>query len=602
MKKNLTEKNDWDIDIETIDTPQTEVLEENVYVDESFIKNKELIRIDMNIIQFPIFSKSSKRKVNQIVKYYFNKNRDTYITVKPTSGECIPAEFEEKVFIALMQIMKERNMPQKFIVKGSEIKNKLKLTTKGYYNLVKKSLIKLSETNYNFKNTLYSSEKNGILKEEISTPILSLRIITLSLKENKRYKDEINDNRIKEVYEINISEHFYKNIIQKGYMVYNGDTLLEIHSSIARTIYMLIEKLRFENLYLKLDTIFLIKRIPLKYTKTNMTQTIKLLEKSLKELIEKKLIKSFDFIKESTWEKSEIEIIFPESANEEKQGRFYNDRNDFRKIISSSVPVREIEEITEEVEIFNSNKIKNKIVVTDEIIDKILGLMPSKARELKTIERTIKEAIEKYGYKKVESVAIYMKKNKVDKVRAYFIKALENNWVEDEEMVLKSPQMPFKQAVEIFPTQDIPEYDESLFAKFESLPIEIQNGIEGYAYKEYIKKCGIDTKIQKIAFTRSRRKQICEFLEKYPEILNKNIEEKLPEEKLVESENKIKNISKIKEIIIESIELADMINSYSESDKKELLSKILKEIIPLRNLEELTIEKLNKIINNYIKI
>lgn len=605
MKKSLVQKDHWDMDIETIDTPQTEVLEENVYVDENFIKNKELIRIDMNIIQFPIFSKSSKRKVNQIVKYYFNRNRDTYITVKPTSGECIPGEFEEKVFIALMQIMKERNMPQKFIVKGSEIKNKLKLTTKAYYSLVKKSLIKLSETNYNFKNTLYSSEKNGILKEEVSTPILSLRIITLSLKENKQYKDEINDNRIKEVYEINISEHFYKNIIQKGYMVYNGDTLLEIHSSIARTIYMLVEKLRFENLYLKLDTIFLIKRIPLKYTKTNMAQTIKLVEKSLKELIEKNLIESFNFIKESTWEKSEIEIRFPESANEEKQGRFYNDRNDFRKIITSTVPVREIEEIIEEVEVINSNRTKSQII-TNEIIDKILGLMPSKARELKTMERTIKEAIEKYGYKKVELVAIYMKKNKVDKVRTYFLKALENNWADDEEIVVKSHKMSFKQEIEEYTTQSIPKYNESLFIEFEKLPQEIQKGIEGYVYSEYIKECGMNTKVQQIAFAGSRKKYICEFLEKYPEILNKKLpENKIEEnstENLVKPENKIENISKIKEIITESIELADMINFYSEDNKKELLSKILKEVIPLRNLEELTLEKLNQIINNYIKI
>ncbi|MGL5902808.1 MAG: hypothetical protein ACRCZO_08985, partial [Cetobacterium sp.] len=376
---------DWDIemDIEKIDTPPTEVLEENVFVDEQFMKNKDLIRMDMNIIQFPIFSKNSKRKINQIVKYYFNQNRDTYITVKPTSGESVPAELEEKVFIVLMQIMKERNMPQKFLVKSSELKNKLNLKTKTYYHLIRKSLIKLAETNYNFKNTLYSSEKNGVIREEISTPILNLRIITLSLEENKKYRDKINDNRVKEVYEINISEHFYKNIIQKGYMVYNGETLLQIDSSIARTIYMLIEKLRFNNLYLKLDTLFLIKRIPLKYTKINIAQTIKLLEKSLKNLIEKKLISNFTFIKESTWENSEIEIIFPESANEKKQERFFSDRNDFRKIITSSI--KNMDEVIEEIEIVNS---KNETVVTREMIDKVLGLMPSKAKELKTMSRT----------------------------------------------------------------------------------------------------------------------------------------------------------------------------------------------------------------------
>ena len=57
---------------EVIDTPPTEIIEENVFIDENFLKNKDLIRIDLNLIQFPIFSKNTHRKVNQIVKYYFN--------------------------------------------------------------------------------------------------------------------------------------------------------------------------------------------------------------------------------------------------------------------------------------------------------------------------------------------------------------------------------------------------------------------------------------------------------------------------------------------------------------------------------------------------
>lgn len=250
----------WDdyIEDEVIDTPETEIIEEDVIVDEKFIKNKELIRMDLNIIQFPIFSKNTQRKVNQIIKYYFNKNRDTYITVSPIAGDYIPGEMEEKVFIALMQIMKERNMPQKFIVSAAELREKLKLNSdRHYYSNIKKSLLRLSETNYNFKNTMYSSELGGTIKEEISTSILSLRVVNLSLKMNERYRDKINDKRIKEIYEISISDHFYKNIIKKGYLVYNSKTLLEIESSTARTIYMLIEKIRFQKLYLKLDTLFL---------------------------------------------------------------------------------------------------------------------------------------------------------------------------------------------------------------------------------------------------------------------------------------------------------------------------------------------------------
>ncbi|MGL4868188.1 MAG: hypothetical protein ACRC4S_06025, partial [Cetobacterium sp.] len=76
MNKKVVKKKKQPWWEEVIDTPETEYVEENVYVEELAVKNKELIRLDLNIVQFPIFSKNTKRKVNQVVKYVFNKNRD----------------------------------------------------------------------------------------------------------------------------------------------------------------------------------------------------------------------------------------------------------------------------------------------------------------------------------------------------------------------------------------------------------------------------------------------------------------------------------------------------------------------------------------------
>ena len=69
-----------------------------------------------------------------------------------------------------------------------------------------------------------------------------------------------------------------KAILKKGYLVYSSKVLLNIEFSTARTIYMLIEKLRYNNLYLKIDSLFLIKRIPLKLDKRNLSQTISILK------------------------------------------------------------------------------------------------------------------------------------------------------------------------------------------------------------------------------------------------------------------------------------------------------------------------------------
>ena len=61
----------------------------------------------------------------------------------------------------------------------------------------------------------------------------------------------------KEAYWIKISDYFYNNTVNKGCFVYDSDLLLDLKSSIARTIYMLIEKLRFNQNYLKIDNTWL---------------------------------------------------------------------------------------------------------------------------------------------------------------------------------------------------------------------------------------------------------------------------------------------------------------------------------------------------------
>ncbi|MGL6132519.1 MAG: hypothetical protein ACRCZ9_12980, partial [Fusobacteriaceae bacterium] len=322
----LKEKNDFS-EIKIIDTGDPCFLEEDVYIPENRVKNKSLIRIDMNIVQFPIFSKNTKRKKNEITTYFFNKNRDTYITVKPSPGDLIPGEAEERIFIALMKIMKEKGMEQEFIVSAHEIRNAAKIHANNYISDIKKALSRLSETSYIFKNTMYSNEIKTILKEEINTAILEYRSIQLKEDKNKDIKNEINDKRIKEVYIIRISDYFYKNIVKRGYLVYDSNILLDINGGIARTLYMLIEKIRFNNLYVKESVFALIKKIPLKYEKKSLPTTVKTLEKALNELKEKKLIKDFNFLKPTTWVEADIEIYFDEKHNKLKHLRFTEDNS-----------------------------------------------------------------------------------------------------------------------------------------------------------------------------------------------------------------------------------------------------------------------------------
>ncbi|WP_407536679.1 hypothetical protein QCB49_12300 (plasmid) [Cetobacterium somerae] len=574
---------------EIIDTPETEIVEENITLDESFIKNRALIRMDMNIIQYPIFSKNTKRKTNQIVKYYFNNNRDTYITVTPASGYHIPGEMEEKVFIVLMKIMKDKGMPQKFWVTLSELKKELGLNTNRANELIKKSLLRIANTFYSFKNTMYFNELKSVLKEEITRSIFELDIVSLERKENAEIKAQINDKRIKEIYQIKISDFFYKNILAKGYLVYDAAVLLDIESSTARTIYMLIEKLRFNEVYLKIDVMYLIKRIPLKYDKSNIGRTVKTLIKSFQELKDKDLIKNFVLEKEGTWENAEVEVFFYDFTVQDKQQRFFDDLNEFRHLSQSQLLVSHTE--NKDLQDDNTEKLKEFIVVTPEMIEEVLKLMPIKARSLKTMPKTIKDAIENYGLEKVQKVAVYMKKNKVDKVRAYFIKALENDWTKDEENIVLIEK---KEEFELFNINKLEIKENQLenkiirksLEKFNELSEEEKLEIEKNAYEYYVKKCGQDTKIQKIAFKAGKTTIICDYLEEkryFDKKIEVDIEEIIP---LNEGKKKL-NLTEVYKSINEKITFYSGLLNMNSDQEMLLRLEVGKEILLKKNLENL---------------
>lgn len=564
---------------EVIDTPETEIVEENIYVDEDFIKNKSLVRVDMNVIQYPLFSKNTRRKVNQIVKYYFNKNRDTYINVTPKAGDYIPGELEEKVFIALMKVMKNKGMPRRFIITAAELKKELKLTTKDYVKRIKESLSRLATSNYNFKNTMYSSINKSILTEDIETTILSLKTIRLDDRKNKTLKDQIGDNRIKEVYEISVSDHFYNNIMTKGYMVYNSDILLDIDTSTARTIYMLIEKLRYHELYLRIDTLFLIKRIPLKFNPKNPHNTIKILENNLNELKIKNLIKEFNFVKDSTWEKSEIEIHFYENSAEEKQDRFFDDFNDFKNISTQlTISATEHDTLTE-----NEKEQLEKIIITKELIEELFNQLPNVAKKLKSMPKTIADSIEKYGEEKVRGTIVYLnKQKKLTSPRAFFLKALENDWAGDIFIEEVKKENLSQEKIEIKKDEIIDEKFLQLETFFELLPQEEKEEIEKKAFKNYIEICGMNTKIQKIAFNAGKKRIILNYLNEI-NYFNYNSSSKL---EIIEIEEKNKDHSE--SLTKEFLSLAkDYINNvlimlegdFSKEELLRLKMKLTKEVL-----------------------
>ena len=207
---------------ETIDyNKEMKVVEEFLNIDSSLVemeKNKDLIRMEMNIVEFPIFSKSNNIKVNQIKKYYFSTDKSSFLEIIPAFDTMIPGELEERVFIAITKILRNNNFKQTFYCTINDIFDNMKIynktTRKGLYPKIRKAISKMATTTFRFKNLFYSNEARKILDDLVETNILTFRMVTLkdaTMKESNFFTDK----RTKEIFRITISQHFYENIIKK---------------------------------------------------------------------------------------------------------------------------------------------------------------------------------------------------------------------------------------------------------------------------------------------------------------------------------------------------------------------------------------------------
>ena len=149
--------------------------------------SSSLIRMEMNVIEFPIFSKNPKIKKNQILKYYFSKDKKSFLEIVPPVNESIPNEFDERVFISLLKIMKQKGSYKTFYCSITDIADNLNVsnsTKKGMYSKIKNSVLKLSKTSYSFFNLFYLGPLNKKVDDLITTPLITSRILTLNDADN----------------------------------------------------------------------------------------------------------------------------------------------------------------------------------------------------------------------------------------------------------------------------------------------------------------------------------------------------------------------------------------------------------------------------------
>ena len=148
--------------------------------------DNSLVRMEMNVIEFPMFSKNPKVKKNQALKYYFSKDKNSFLEITPPHNESIPSEFDERVFIALLKVMKKKENKPIFYCSAGEIVDSLNIaknSRNSMFSKLKPSILKLSKTNYSFFNLFYKSNK-GKVDDLINTSLISVRIVTLKDADN----------------------------------------------------------------------------------------------------------------------------------------------------------------------------------------------------------------------------------------------------------------------------------------------------------------------------------------------------------------------------------------------------------------------------------
>ena len=402
---------------------KVEVIEEYLHIDDSLVeleKNKDLVRMEMNIVEFPIFSRSKTLKVDQIKKYYFSSDKQSFLEVVPAVKTTIPGELEERIFIALLKIFRNNGYNQTFYCRMSDIFENMKIantnTRNSLYAKIRNSISKLATTTFKFKNLFYPSELNKIDSDLIATNILTYRVVTFKDSSNNE-KNFFNDKRVKEVYKITLSQHFFENIVRKGYLTFDADELLDIKDSVTRSIYTMITKWRKNSLFLLKPAFYIARRVPLAWDGSAIRKTVLKIEKSLIELREANHILNYKMIRKNKWDKTDFEIYFDESHNKNKQSYFYEEKANFDKIITF-VEHRQNEQ-NEDLNFVNIEYNKN--------YSEVLDVFPEVAKKLKSLPNTINEALKKYDYKYVKYTAEYTSLLCKTSFLKYFKQALENN-------------------------------------------------------------------------------------------------------------------------------------------------------------------------------
>lgn len=352
---------------------------------------KNIIRIEMNTIEYPLFTKNRKIGANTGIRYTFNEEKNQYVEVIPALNSKIPSQFDEQIFHGLMSILREQNYNRKIYFHYKLLMNKAGIKYDGRaLKAAKESLDRLSTTSYTFNNCFYYNPESNIINREIKTKILSLDTLTFNEAVNvdENLKKYFSHHKVKELIEATFDEKIFTNIITKGFLYFNAEDIQSIEYDVARSLYTMITKWRNKALYIKRYSSFLASRIPLSWKKENINKSVKSITKAFEELKEKNLINGYNFVKTKKYEESYFEIFFDKKHNKNLYSTYKTGQEDLKIIDIKEggsklgyasevaeekklVSLEEFEKLVEE-QISRTQKLNSKILLTKKQIEEYL--------------------------------------------------------------------------------------------------------------------------------------------------------------------------------------------------------------------------------------
>lgn len=624
MKKPVRKNSNNSVETITIST-------QTIEYDYSYEEN-DLVHLEMNLIEMPFFNKNSKIKKNTSIIYNFNRDKSSYLQVKPGYNLPIPGEKEEKIFYALLKILQKNNFLQSehCYTDYYEIIKEMGLIYSGRERQsVKKGLEILRETHYEFQNSFYTKmdgEHQKVSFNELKK-LLNITFITFD-KTSSEFEKNLFTNNKKEIIRIELSNFIKNNILNKIFIYFSKQDLMSLENAVTRNLWIKLTKWRNGKLFLKVSAKNIATKIPLSWTPSTYSKTIIIIKKALEDLREKNLLMGYEFInsvdgKKITNEKSYFEIKFDEVHNE-KRNNFSLGKGENSYHDEYDTSIEHIEYMPEKEKIGENEDIgKISDTLSDNSVDELFNLLDEKGKKLSTMRRKIEKFLEKNSFEEIKMAILYTNKNAKKSYGKYFTDTLENRWYEEfqqnilqEEEKVKEKQKQIQEVQQQELELEVEkEFKQQLKDKtkelFHRLSPEKQEELENLAREDYISQGetpGIRKTLQSF-FNKMKWGLTCEYLikiEYFQEVKEdkKEIEPAIivEEKKKISKKVEMKTLDKkeIRRVLNENIEALLMIYDLDEDEILELKLLVAKAALAQEFVTEEFIQKnINEIIKSW---